>query len=47
MKRSLRSAHRRLWVVLAIAVGLAFAMALLLRAPAHAETMAAIGGILR
>jgi hypothetical protein len=44
MKRSLRSAHRTLWIVLVLAVGFGFAMALLLRAPAHAETVAAISG---
>jgi hypothetical protein len=33
MKRSLRSAHRMLWPLLALAVALGFALALYLRAP--------------
>jgi hypothetical protein len=41
MTRSQRSVHRVLWVVLALAMGIGFAVALLLRAPAHAGTPAA------
>ena len=44
MTRSHRSVHRLLWVVLALAVGFGFTMALVLRAPAHAEVPAAING---
>jgi hypothetical protein len=47
MKRRFRAAHRILWVLLALGVGLVFAMALMLRAPAHAGTTAAIGGLLQ
>jgi hypothetical protein len=42
MTRSHRSAHRMLWVVLALALGLGLAIALLWRAPAHTRVMAAI-----
>jgi hypothetical protein len=38
MTRSQRSAHRILWTVLALAVAFGFGMALLLRAPADANT---------
>jgi len=33
MRRALRSAHRRLWPILALVVAVAFAMALYLRPP--------------
>jgi hypothetical protein len=41
MTRSHRKAHHILWIVLTLAVGLGVAMALLLRAPAHAASPAA------
>lgn len=40
MTRSHRSAHRVLWVVLALALGVGFSIALLWRTPARAETVA-------
>jgi len=41
MTRSHRALHRRLWLVLALALGFGLAIALLWRAPAHARMMAA------
>jgi hypothetical protein len=38
MTRSLRTAHRVLWVALALALILGLAAALVFRAPAHAAT---------
>ncbi len=43
MTRSHRSIHRVLWPVLALAVGLGFAMALLLRPPPPPEVPPAVG----
>lgn len=42
MTRSHRSIHRMLWPVLALAVGLGFVMALLLRAPPPTEAPPAV-----
>lgn len=38
MTRSLRSAHRALWIALAVALALGIGVALVFRAPAHAGT---------
>ncbi len=42
MTRSHRSIHRMLWPVLALAVGLGFTMALLLRPPPPTEAPSAV-----
>jgi hypothetical protein len=42
MTRSHRAAHRLLWILLALVLGLGLAAALLWRAPAHAATPASV-----
>jgi hypothetical protein len=45
MTRAHRATHRIVWIVLALALGVGLALALFLRAPARAETPAAISEI--
>jgi hypothetical protein len=47
MTRSHRSAHRILWIVLTLAVGLGLVAALMLRAPAQAASPVVIGDACR
>jgi len=42
MTRKHRAVHRILWIALALVIGFGLACAILLRAPAHAETRAEI-----
>jgi hypothetical protein len=45
MTRSHRSVHRGLWIGLALVMAFGLVLALLLRAPAHAETPVASGTV--
>ena len=47
MTRTLRSVHRLLWLLLVVAVGSVFVLALVLRQPAHAEVVVAMGEVRR